>query len=243
MKQASLRPGRVDRPAGDDTDDPNASLLAGKRQGSSALFLRGGSKAPIKKVGGPKLRKKDSVFEKEKLKSGLQKAAKRNKAPPGLDDLAPDCPVGYIIVFDIGSTLSFEEAERQLQSKQPAVLVGNKTDKRRALRRVTYEEGLRLSQSMKAEVPYIETSAKLYQKVDQVFLQIVKKLQAGMIGDPKGNRGAPAEAGDDGGNDPMDPVDPVSGDTRRCNLCTKYCKCCPRPCYNCLKKCDNCTIM
>jgi len=239
--------------AASETDDPNASLLpkGGRGGGSSARFLRG-AKAPIKKVSGPKLRKKESVFDKAKIAKGLEKA----KAVGALkkESNHDDMPTGTIVVFDIGSTESFEEAERQLQklqntgAPQHVVLVGNKTDKRRALRRVTYEEGLRLTQLMKSiDVVFIETSAKLYQKVDQVFIQCVKKIQSSLARDnstASGGAAASGAAGEGGASAGADEAGAEGGEEKtKCLCCTKYCKCCPRPIYKCLKACDNCCVM
>ena len=69
------------------------------------------------------------------------------------------CPIftmGYIVVFDIGDSDSFQEAGKQLADLAAddetlgMVLVGNKTDKSRRYRKVLYEEGLELSQQHKA---------------------------------------------------------------------------------------------
>ena len=57
------------------------------------------------------------------------------------------------------------------------MLVGNKTDKARRYRRITYEEGLKIAtHNASAEVSYIEASAKLYQRVDQVPLEIISSI-------------------------------------------------------------------
>jgi len=177
-------------------------------------------------------------------------------------------PTGYIVVFDIGELPSFKEAERMLDKlcareagqQNYVVLAGNKTDKSRRYRKVTYEEGLKLSQKY-PDTDYIETSAKLYQKVDKVFLTVVKKVQnsvatpevnpigegggkaTGKKGSGSGGGGSGAAEGEGeaedlhGGMD--EPVD--GGNVCYDNFC---CKCCPKPFRRCGKKCGkSCAIM
>lgn len=177
----------------EETEDPSAALLGNRRQGSSARFLRGGSKAPAKKVSGPKLRARESVFDKANNKAGIEKA--KANAAKNIDD--SEYLTAFVVVFDIGDVKSFQEAERQLNARAGShvVLVGNKTDKARRYRRITYEEGLKIStQNSSAEVAYIEASAKLYQRVDQIFVAAVKKLQGTMLA-PGGNTTAAAPGG------------------------------------------------
>lgn len=248
----------------EETEDPSAALLGGKRQGSSARFLRGGSKAPTKKVSGPKLRARESVFDKANMKAGIEKA--KTNAVKNIDD--SEYPTAYVVVFDIGDVKSFQEAERQLSARSGShiVLVGNKTDKARRYRRITYEEGLKIAtHNASAEVSYIEASAKLYQRVDQVFIAAVKKLQGSML-QPGGNTTAAAATGGTSGGffsgkadqpGAGSPGEGASGEgaddaagccARLCggccasdaadgepNCCAKHCKCCPRPIYSKLK--------
>eukprot|EP00658_Telonema_sp_P-2_P033339 TRINITY_DN2448_c0_g1_i3.p1 TRINITY_DN2448_c0_g1~~TRINITY_DN2448_c0_g1_i3.p1 ORF type:complete len:253 (+),score=28.29 TRINITY_DN2448_c0_g1_i3:237-995(+) len=59
--------------------------------------------------------------------------------------LHDELPTSYIVVFDIGSTESFNQAARRLEDLaaggHPVTLVGNKTDKPRKYREVSYEQG------------------------------------------------------------------------------------------------------
>lgn len=247
------------------TDDPTASLLGPGRGGSAARFLkpaRGGGKAPVKRQAGPRLRRKESVFDKANIKEGQQKA--KSGARRAANDSYPTC---YVVVFDIGDMLSYREAERQLESLasdgKHIILVGNKTDKARRYRRVTYEEGVKLAGSLpSADIKYIESSAKLYQKVDLIFLEAVKKLQGSKPQDDtpsedlhRSGHEQDAPAADE---EESNTADTKSWAAKCCgccgeetdenggasNCCARNCKCCPRPVYSKLKKCGKCcTIM
>lgn len=253
----------------EESEDPSAPLMGG-RAGSSARFLRGGrggNKAPLKKATGPKLRKKDSVFDRAKGQAGQQKA--KSQAPK--KSANDKYPTSYVVVFDIGDVRSFEEAERQMEKLagegHAIILVGNKTDKARRYRRITYEEGLKLSTRIpSAEIKFIECSAKLNQRVEQIFVEAVKKLQGSMPGPASGGnhtqtepgqRAPPGSAQDPELNEGEEPSEGLWAKCCRCcsddpaeesgvpsNCCAKYCKCCPRPVYTKLKKCGKCcTIM
>jgi len=245
------------------------------------MLKRGGAKAS----GGPKLRKKENVYDKAKMQRGLAKAKLVSKLqtpdePVGLMD---NFPTGYIIVFDIGDVKSHKEAERQLDrlcapplvedpfyKVKHVVLCGNKTDKSRRYRRITYEEGVKLSQKY-PDVPYFETSAKLYQKVDKAFLTVVKKVQTSMAssfvdtvssasgggasggaGDPGGaaaTSGAGGSSGDLEENaDPNEAIKGAAGDEdiKEGNVIYNNCccPCCPKKLRKCCKKCTKrCSIM
>eukprot|EP00658_Telonema_sp_P-2_P081891 TRINITY_DN850_c0_g4_i2.p1 TRINITY_DN850_c0_g4~~TRINITY_DN850_c0_g4_i2.p1 ORF type:complete len:323 (+),score=39.65 TRINITY_DN850_c0_g4_i2:275-1243(+) len=256
-------------------DSEHSSLMANHRQGSSGRFLRtgrGGNKAPAKRVTGPKLRKKESIFDQEKNKSGQNKA----KASAGKRAGSDQYPTAWIIVFDVGDLDSFHEAERQMEklvsSGDHIVLVGNKTDKPRRYRVMTYDEGERLSTRIpSAQIPYIEASAKLTSpKVDKMFVEAVKKIQGSLVGSSNvthlPEHPPPPRPGQDGEPDPGadpnaegfctqcckkcfclgGPDEPDdSGTAGTSNWCARNCKCCPRPVYTKLKKCGKicCTIM
>eukprot|EP00656_Telonema_subtile_P033007 TRINITY_DN3638_c0_g1_i2.p1 TRINITY_DN3638_c0_g1~~TRINITY_DN3638_c0_g1_i2.p1 ORF type:complete len:320 (-),score=68.10 TRINITY_DN3638_c0_g1_i2:39-998(-) len=256
----------------EETEDPNAPLMGG-RAGSSARFLRGGrggNRAPLKKAKGPNLRKKPNVFDKANNTGQAGQKAKATPKRAGSDKH----PTSYVLVFDIGDVKSFEEAERQMEKLAGAgnhiILVGNKTDKARRYRRITYEEGSKLAGRIPhAEVKYIESSAKLNQRVDQIFIEAVKKIQGSMsTSQPHSNSTQSTHEQQRSGSAGSDPL--LGGDEEsetneslweKCcqccsddngaedagvpsNCCAKYCKCCPRPVYTRLKKCGKCcTIM
>lgn len=232
-------------------DDPRAPLVSkgggffGAGKNSSARLNR--SKAPIKKHHGPKLRTKPNLFDR----ANQQKADKQKEKTTKGGGLSSQWPTSYVVVFDIGSVQSFEEAEREMEQLAGAgksvLLVGNKTDKARRYRRITYEEGLKLSTRMPAaEIKYIESSAKLGMNVDLIFETAVGKLQGSQTA-----QGGNAELSNN--NTQADPSSPEEGGEAEesldetgvpSNCCARNCRCCPRPIYTKLKKCGKCcTIM
>jgi len=121
-------------------------------------------------------------------------------------------------------------------------------------------------------VPYFETSAKLYQKVDKIFLTVVKKVQtsitvadqdigqsgggggsgkAGGVGKKSGaiDQGGGGGSGDiERGEYEEDPSALGGGeeDIVEGNCCYDNfcCRCCPKPFRKCGKRCGKkCTIM
>jgi len=241
--------------AEDEDDDAETSQLIPKKK---------------KDRGGPKLRKKDNIFDKAKMQRGLAKAKMAAKLDPGKKEEVVDLyPTGYIVVFDIGDITSFQEAERQLdllnvpptredQLPNHMVLVGNKTDKARRYRRITYPEGLGLAQKY-PDVPYFETSAKLYQRVDQAFLSVVKKVQTSVVVPEVATSGTTAEGSSSAhgatpgaGGAADNPEAAIHGAADGSDLkegsCfhkTFCCKCCPVACRRCGKRCGKsiCVVM
>ena len=242
-------------PEEEEDDSESGPLLASQRGG-------GLKRSPLKRGGGgPKLRKKENIFDKAAAKQkGLAKAKIVKQEGPSQEE-EDQFPTGYIVVFDIGELTSFKEAERKLDElcgggpQNFVVLAGNKTDKSRRYRKVTYEEGLKLSQKY-PDIDYIETSAKLYQKVDKVFLTVVKKVQNSVaFSEPEANA-LEENGGKSHGkkksdveeiHESDDPPQEDSGDgSSKSNFCYDNCccKCCPKPFRRCGKKCGKaCAVM
>jgi len=210
----------------EEPEEETAALLPGGRKGKGPLLKKPNKKGPMLRTN-----KSKAVSAKDKLKGGFGKAmmvGKMNAAQKqsrAADDDRYD--VGYLVVFDIGDSASFAEAEKQLarlvnEEQQPCVLVGNKVDKSRRYRRILYEEGLELAQRF-SDVPYIETSAKLNQRVDQAFLTIIKKLQANLT-----RSDAPTSKPQSGNSTDASTAEgePEAEDSRGC--CEKLCASCPK---------------
>ncbi|KAK7070105.1 tRNA A64-2'-O-ribosylphosphate transferase [Halocaridina rubra] len=94
------------------------------------------------------------------------------------------CGEGFLICYSITDRRSFEEVAgyRKLIAKVraadsiPIVLVGNKVDLDDPMhRKVTYEEGQALAQSMVC--PFFETSAALRLFVDDAFHMLIREIR------------------------------------------------------------------
>jgi len=89
---------------------------------------------------------------------------------------------GYILVYSITSRSSLEQVNRfrdQIvrvsdNDDVPMILVGNKCDLNEQ-REVTTEEGRELARSFRAE--FIEASAKSRINIEQIFINIVRKVR------------------------------------------------------------------
>jgi len=92
---------------------------------------------------------------------------------------------GYCLVYSINSLKSFEvvkviyEKLLDMTGKVhvPIVLVGNKVDLHLTERCVTYEEGKRLADYMKAD--FVEVSAKDNAKVTDLFHKLIASIERG----------------------------------------------------------------
>lgn len=89
---------------------------------------------------------------------------------------------GYVLVYSVNSRKSFEVIkivyEKLLDMKGssniPIVLVGNKTDLQND-RVVSAEEGRKLAAEWK--INFLETSAKDFRSVNEVFIQIIQAIE------------------------------------------------------------------
>lgn len=85
-----------------------------------------------------------------------------------------------MLVYDIGLAASFrslsewlQEVERYAGNSVHRILIGNKSD--RTDREITYEHGKQFSQEN--GMPFLETSAKSSNNIDELFLQLAKTLR------------------------------------------------------------------
>jgi len=239
---------------------------------SASLMPKGvGNKAALGKPKGPQLKKPKQLTRKvEKLgvkKSsggggqGVSREEKREQEDERYD-------VSYMIVFDIGDQDSFSAAEKLIadlvaEKNMQAVLIGNKTDKKRSYRRIAYDEGSALGRTY--DIPYIEASAKLNQNVDRAFMTLVKKLQTalirpdveadkswgyGLLKGSGGNKGKPAPtktaSGGDGDDDDKEapptgiPEDAQGATLDVCGCWAKCFKTIRKACRRCWKTCTSC---
>lgn len=85
-----------------------------------------------------------------------------------------------MLVYDIGSAASFrnlsewlQEVERYAGNSVHRILIGNKSD--RTDREITSEHGKQFSQEN--GMPFLETSAKSSNNIDELFFQLAKTLK------------------------------------------------------------------
>ncbi len=85
-----------------------------------------------------------------------------------------------VLVYDIGSATTFrnlpewlQEVERYAGKDVHRILIGNKSD--RQDREITAELGKQFAQEN--DMPFLETSAKTSDNIDQLFLQLAKTLR------------------------------------------------------------------
>jgi len=98
---------------------------------------------------------------------------------------------GFILVYSVASRQTFERLEifrqsmlRVKRTNPIFMLVGNKCDKTYE-REVSKEEGMALASSFGC--PFLETSAKTSQNVEQLFTTLVRLLRAARMGVAPGN--------------------------------------------------------
>lgn len=90
---------------------------------------------------------------------------------------------GFIVVYSITNRQTFHDIKSMKEQIQrvkgqvrvPVILVGNKSDLERH-RQVTTAEGRALAESWGA--PFMETSAKTNSHVDEMFVEIVREMNA-----------------------------------------------------------------
>lgn len=98
---------------------------------------------------------------------------------------------GFVIVYSITSLQTFQDIKTMKEQivrvkgteRVPMLLVGNKCDLENQ-REVTREESTGLSQMWKC--PFIESSAKFTQNVNEVFIEIVREMNCNPIKDKNG---------------------------------------------------------
>ena len=85
-----------------------------------------------------------------------------------------------MLVYDIGSAASFrnlsewlQEVERYAGNSVHRILIGNKSD--RTDREITSEHGKQFS--LENGMPFLETSAKNSNNIDELFLQLAQTLK------------------------------------------------------------------
>ena len=90
-----------------------------------------------------------------------------------------------VLVYDIGLPDSFQnlpewlsEVEKYAESNVQKILIGNKSD--RPDREITSELGRRFSH--KNDMPFLETSVKNSENIDELFLQLVTTLRDAHVG-------------------------------------------------------------
>lgn len=100
---------------------------------------------------------------------------------------------GIIIVYDVTDRETFDnvrtwitEIEKYSQAGVCKILVGNKCDMEDR-RQVTYEEGKEFASQF--GMPFLETSAKATQRVDEAFDTMTKEIKEKMMSKPGGARG------------------------------------------------------
>eukprot|EP01099_Mayorella_cantabrigiensis_P003741 TRINITY_DN281_c0_g2_i1.p1 TRINITY_DN281_c0_g2~~TRINITY_DN281_c0_g2_i1.p1 ORF type:complete len:196 (-),score=50.49 TRINITY_DN281_c0_g2_i1:100-687(-) len=103
---------------------------------------------------------------------------------------------GYLLVYDITSMKSFEEAVklrerifrvRDLELDQktvPMVLVGNKKDLERE-RQISEFQGREMTKSW-GDIPFFESSASTGENVDEAFFQLVREVRKQIFSEHKG---------------------------------------------------------
>jgi Ras-related protein Rap-2C len=98
---------------------------------------------------------------------------------------------GFVIVYSITSLQTFQDIKTMKEQIQrvkgiddiPMILVGNKADLEHQ-REVPSSEGVSLAQSWGC--PFIETSAKNTQNVNEVFIEIVREMNTSPVKEKKG---------------------------------------------------------
>ena len=98
---------------------------------------------------------------------------------------------GFVIVYSITSLQTFQDIKTMKEQIQrvkgiddiPMILVGNKADLDHQ-REVPSNEGVSLAQSWSC--PFIETSAKNTQNVNEVFIEIVREMNTSPVKEKKG---------------------------------------------------------
>lgn len=98
---------------------------------------------------------------------------------------------GFVIVYSITSLQTFQDIKTMKEQIQrvkgiddiPMILVGNKADLDHQ-REVPSGEGVSLAQSWGC--PFIETSAKNTQNVNEVFIEIVREMNTSPVKEKKG---------------------------------------------------------
>ena len=100
---------------------------------------------------------------------------------------------GIIIVYDVTDRETFDnvrtwitEIEKYSQAGVCKILVGNKCDMEDR-RQVTYEEGKEFAAQF--GMPFLETSAKATQRVEEAFDTMTKEIKEKMMSKPGGARG------------------------------------------------------
>lgn len=98
---------------------------------------------------------------------------------------------GFVIVYSITSLQTFQDIKTMRDQIQrvkgseriPMILVGNKADLGHQ-REVPLEEGASLAQHWGC--PYLETSAKSTQNVNELFIEIVREMNSAPVKEQKG---------------------------------------------------------
>ena len=98
---------------------------------------------------------------------------------------------GFVIVYSITSLQTFQDIKTMREQimrvkgieKIPMILVGNKADLEHQ-REVPSTEGSALSQYWSC--PFLETSAKSTQNVNEVFIEIVREMNTSPVKEKKG---------------------------------------------------------
>jgi Ras-related protein Rap-2C len=98
---------------------------------------------------------------------------------------------GFVIVFSITSLQTFQDIKTMKdqiqrvkgQDRIPMILVGNKADLE-VQREVPFQEGASLA--IHWGCPYLETSAKSTQNVNELFIEIVREMNSTPIRESKG---------------------------------------------------------
>ena len=100
---------------------------------------------------------------------------------------------GIIIVYDVTDRETFDnvrtwitEIEKYSQAGVCKILVGNKCDMEDR-RQVTFEEGKEFAAQF--GMPFLETSAKATQRVEEAFDTMTKEIKEKMMSKPGGGRG------------------------------------------------------
>ncbi|KAL4220523.1 Ras-related protein Rap-2c [Mactra antiquata] len=98
---------------------------------------------------------------------------------------------GFLIVYSITSLQTFQDIRSMKEQiirvkgveKIPMILVGNKCDLEHQ-REVPYQEGAALAQGWSC--PFMETSAKSTNNVNEVFIEIVREMNTSPVKENKG---------------------------------------------------------
>jgi len=112
---------------------------------------------------------------------------------------------GFLCVYDITSSPTFMDVEGfhsailrvKDADKVPFILVGNKSDLENK-RKVTKEQATQMAQKL-GNCKFMETSAKLRENVDNIFMEIVRETMAWKRAKKKGAK-EPAKEDSSGGN-------------------------------------------